>query len=228
MSTPTNLVLQNMMPSRSTTGFEGFLELDETDPKLLEQDFLIKGSQLLKLFRFCPCCGSKISDSVRFVSLTANGAAPIVHYICTACSPFEKRFEGQVKEDSHPSETPSTYTVRTDSGAVTEDTNTQRRAQKVANDVRCAPARVASHKHEVEEEIKLFSRKRVKQEDPESALSTDNSYETGAVSAPKCHQMSSAHDYGLDSSTVDGGAIGSSSIEAGVPAESLFTFCDIR
>ncbi|KAK6020920.1 hypothetical protein OSTOST_13418 [Ostertagia ostertagi] len=79
------------------------LKLEKTDPQLLEEHFLVKGSQLLKLFRFCPSCGSKIADS-ECVSLTASGKAPIVHYICTECSPFEKRFEGQEDDAPQPNE----------------------------------------------------------------------------------------------------------------------------
>ncbi|KAK6039909.1 hypothetical protein COOONC_22587 [Cooperia oncophora] len=94
--------MQLMVPSHSTASLQDILKFDGTDPKLLDQEFRIKGSQLLKLFRFCPSCGSKISDSTGCVSLRAAGMTPIVHYICTACSPFEKCFQGQ--EEAHSSE----------------------------------------------------------------------------------------------------------------------------
>ncbi|KAK6056431.1 hypothetical protein COOONC_06060 [Cooperia oncophora] len=95
-------LMQLMVPSHSTSSLQDILKFDGTDPKLLDQEFRIKGSQLLKLFRFCPSCGSKISDSTGCVSLRAAGMTPIVHYICTACSPFEKCFQGQ--EEAHSSE----------------------------------------------------------------------------------------------------------------------------
>ncbi|KAK6018548.1 hypothetical protein OSTOST_15861, partial [Ostertagia ostertagi] len=107
--------------SNSTEGSEGITELDETSPALLDKQFLIKGSQLLKLFRFCPSCGTKISDSVRCLSLTAMGEAPIVHYICTACHPFEKRFEGQETTDTHANGTSSGTNVQTAVVGVTEN-----------------------------------------------------------------------------------------------------------
>ncbi|KAK6020765.1 hypothetical protein OSTOST_13575, partial [Ostertagia ostertagi] len=93
-----------MISSGSTVDPSGILELDETDPKLLDEQFLITGSQLLKLFRFCPSCGTRIANPAQRVSLVAVGTTPVVHYICTACSPFEKRFEGQVEEAPHSSE----------------------------------------------------------------------------------------------------------------------------
>ncbi|KAK6020037.1 hypothetical protein OSTOST_14315, partial [Ostertagia ostertagi] len=131
---------QLAIPSNSL-GSDGILELDETNPELLSKQFLIKGRQLLKLFRFCPSCGTRISDTVRCLSLTANGKTPIVHYICTACYPFEKRFEGQEKVDSSASET------QTAQVAVAEDTqhliSQQVSGDVVEQDVKCAPPVVA-------------------------------------------------------------------------------------
>ncbi|XGW13655.1 hypothetical protein V3C99_000180, partial [Haemonchus contortus] len=113
-SSSTNSFIELMTtPCDSSTDSQAFPELNETDPKLLDQPFVIKGRQLLELFRFCPSCGAKISDSRRCVSLTAVGTAPIVHYICTACSPFEKRFEGQAEENCHPEGISSTNSVKT-------------------------------------------------------------------------------------------------------------------
>ncbi|KAK6056434.1 hypothetical protein COOONC_06063 [Cooperia oncophora] len=45
---------------------------------LLDKEFLIKGRQLLKLFRFCPSCGSNMFDTAQFVTLTASGTNPII------------------------------------------------------------------------------------------------------------------------------------------------------
>ncbi|KAK6035901.1 hypothetical protein COOONC_26594, partial [Cooperia oncophora] len=101
---PTDPLSQYTNPSDSTIGSQDIVELDETDPVLLDRHFLIKGSQLLKLFRFCPSCGSKISESKRCVRLRAVGTAPVVDYICTTCYPFEKRFEGQERAVPHPKE----------------------------------------------------------------------------------------------------------------------------
>ncbi|KAK6045472.1 hypothetical protein COOONC_17023 [Cooperia oncophora] len=103
-SQSTDPLSQYTNPSDSTIGSQDIVELDETDPVLLDRHFLIKGSQLLKLFRFCPSCGSKISESKRCVRLRAVGTAPVVDYICTTCYPFEKRFEGQERAVPHPKE----------------------------------------------------------------------------------------------------------------------------
>ncbi|KAK6056436.1 hypothetical protein COOONC_06065 [Cooperia oncophora] len=89
--------------SDSAVDPESILQLDGTDPMLLDKEFLIKGRQLLKLFRFCPSCGSNIFDTAQFVTLTASGTNPIVHYTCTVCVPFEKRFEGLDETCSPPS-----------------------------------------------------------------------------------------------------------------------------
>ncbi|KAK6037961.1 hypothetical protein COOONC_24534 [Cooperia oncophora] len=99
-----NATVSYTNPSDSTIDSQDIVELDETDPVLLDRHFLIKGSQLLKLFRFCPSCGSKISESKRCVRLRAVGTAPVVDYICTTCYPFEKRFEGQERAVPHPKE----------------------------------------------------------------------------------------------------------------------------
>ncbi|KAK6050775.1 hypothetical protein COOONC_11720, partial [Cooperia oncophora] len=84
-SQSTDPLSQYTNPSDSTIGSQDIVELDETDPDLLDRHFLIKGSHLLKLFRFCPSCGSKISESKRCVRLRAVGTAPVVDYICTTC-----------------------------------------------------------------------------------------------------------------------------------------------
>ncbi|VDO29049.1 unnamed protein product [Haemonchus placei] len=101
-STSSPFQLANL--SGSSLDSQDVCALNGTDPKLLDRFFRIKGRQLLKLFAFCPSCGSRITDSARCVSLTAAGTTPIVHYICTACSPYEKCFEGQEKEIYHPQE----------------------------------------------------------------------------------------------------------------------------
>ncbi|KAK5970117.1 hypothetical protein GCK32_013789 [Trichostrongylus colubriformis] len=109
--------------SSDTTGESAeILELDETDPKLLDQHFLIKGSQLLTLFCFCPSCGSKISRSVTSVRLRAVGTAPVVDYICTACSPNQKRFEGQERAVFHPREKSFRGNVQAAVAAITTGT----------------------------------------------------------------------------------------------------------
>ncbi|WKX89246.1 hypothetical protein Q1695_008696 [Nippostrongylus brasiliensis] len=80
------------------------LELEETDPSLLERYFLISGKKLLRLFKFCPNCGARLSSTMRSVRLRAEGTAPIVNYVCVSCAPYEKVFEGQEKTVQHPQE----------------------------------------------------------------------------------------------------------------------------
>ncbi|XGW13652.1 hypothetical protein V3C99_000178 [Haemonchus contortus] len=103
-STSTSSPFQFADQAGSSLDSQDVCALNGTDPKLLDRFFRIKGRQLLKLFAFCPSCGSRITDSARCVSLTAAGTTPIVHYICTACSPYEKCFEGQEKEIHHSQE----------------------------------------------------------------------------------------------------------------------------
>ncbi|KAJ1366736.1 hypothetical protein KIN20_027491 [Parelaphostrongylus tenuis] len=67
------------------------IKLCKTESSLLEDLFVVKGRKLLNLFRFCPLCGMKLSQAC----LTAAGTAPIVDFICTACSPSMNRWNGQ-------------------------------------------------------------------------------------------------------------------------------------
>nr|CDJ87751.1 unnamed protein product [Haemonchus contortus] len=135
---------------------QGIMELDETDPKLLSQLFQIEGHQLLKLFRFCPSCGSKISPSLRRVSLTADGTNPIVHYICTACFPYEKRFEGQ-EAASHSQEGLFRGAGQTTAATTADDTHYEV-IPKWADDVNNR------------EGTSLLPEKRIKTEAPDSTL----------------------------------------------------------
>ncbi|KHJ80396.1 hypothetical protein OESDEN_19929 [Oesophagostomum dentatum] len=74
------------------------------DPALLKKYFLVEGEQLLELFRFCPKCGHSM-DSESSVRLIANGAAPVVQYVCEYCRGRKlKRWEGQKRASNHPSE----------------------------------------------------------------------------------------------------------------------------
>ncbi|PIO63764.1 hypothetical protein TELCIR_14630 [Teladorsagia circumcincta] len=152
-----------MIPSGSAVDPGDFLELDETDPKLLDEHFLIKGSQLLKLFRFCPSCGSKIANSARHVSLMAIGTAPIVHYICTACSPFEKRFEGQEEEAPHSSEMSFTSSMDTTMASVVTETmyeESQWLAEEAPTDVQSTRPGFALNQLKTEEDNGCPSEKR--------------------------------------------------------------------
>ncbi|XGW13656.1 hypothetical protein V3C99_000181 [Haemonchus contortus] len=135
---------------------QGIMELDETDPKLLSQLFQIEGHQLLKLFRFCPSCGSKISPSLRRVSLTADGTNPIVHYICTACFPYEKRFEGQ-EAASHSQEGLFRGADKTNVATTSDDTHYEVIPKWADDDNNC-------------EGTSLLPEKRIKTEAPDSTL----------------------------------------------------------
>ncbi|EYB83821.1 hypothetical protein Y032_0328g2627 [Ancylostoma ceylanicum] len=86
-------------PSRSSTdSFWDIPPLPETDSKLLDKFFLIRGALLLSLFRLCPECGEKLPTSSGSARLTAQGKAPAVHYIYRSCSMRKnpiRRSEGQ-------------------------------------------------------------------------------------------------------------------------------------
>nr|CDJ85226.1 unnamed protein product [Haemonchus contortus] len=66
-------------------------EFPETDPTLMDRYFLVRGKKLMNLFRFCPQCGQQ----VRRTALTATGTAPVVHFLCDACSSTAMKWEGQ-------------------------------------------------------------------------------------------------------------------------------------
>ncbi|KAK5981496.1 hypothetical protein GCK32_001081 [Trichostrongylus colubriformis] len=63
----------------------------DTDPNLLDRYFLVRGEKLLNLFQFCPQCGHKLYRT----ALTANGTAPVVHFLCDECDSIAIRWEGQ-------------------------------------------------------------------------------------------------------------------------------------
>ncbi|VDM63834.1 unnamed protein product [Angiostrongylus costaricensis] len=67
------------------------VRLWKTESSLLDDFFLVKGRKLLNLFRFCPICGMKLSQAC----LSADGNAPIVDFVCTACNPSVNRWNGQ-------------------------------------------------------------------------------------------------------------------------------------
>ncbi|KHJ85065.1 hypothetical protein OESDEN_15214, partial [Oesophagostomum dentatum] len=79
-------------------------DLPAQDTSLLNKYFLVEGEQLMALFRFCPKCGHSLEDRT-LVRLTANGTAPVVHYICEHCHGLKpKRWEGQRRASDHPRE----------------------------------------------------------------------------------------------------------------------------
>ncbi|KAK5969580.1 hypothetical protein GCK32_003382 [Trichostrongylus colubriformis] len=78
-------------------------ELDATDPALLKQYFLIEGSMLTKLFKFCPECGAKLAKS----RLCPAGTAAVMRYVCSNCSirtPHVRRWESQRRAVDHKKE----------------------------------------------------------------------------------------------------------------------------
>ncbi|KAL6740285.1 hypothetical protein Aduo_013655 [Ancylostoma duodenale] len=56
----------------------------ETNPALLKKVFSVSGERLLKLFRFCPECGTEISRK-RSAVLSEEGPSPVVHFVCKNC-----------------------------------------------------------------------------------------------------------------------------------------------
>ncbi|KHJ82586.1 hypothetical protein OESDEN_17720, partial [Oesophagostomum dentatum] len=74
--------------------------IGDTEKELMDHYFLVEGEQLLKLFRYCPQCGTKLSK----VELTAAGTAPVVRFLCPLCSlraPYASKWEGQKRAVEH-------------------------------------------------------------------------------------------------------------------------------
>ncbi|KAK6028919.1 hypothetical protein OSTOST_04979, partial [Ostertagia ostertagi] len=67
-------------------------DVGDTDPALLHKYFLVQGSMLMSLFRFCPECGHRL----RKAQLKAVGTAAVVRFVCSMCvRPAEKKWESQ-------------------------------------------------------------------------------------------------------------------------------------
>lgn len=92
---------QHQIASHSATqSHDAAPQLDETDPALLKQYFLIEGEMLMKLFRFCPECGEKLARS----RLCPVGTAAVMRYVCSSCparTPNGKRWESQPRAVEH-------------------------------------------------------------------------------------------------------------------------------
>ncbi|WKX96630.1 hypothetical protein Q1695_012789 [Nippostrongylus brasiliensis] len=67
--------------------------MKEPDPLLSRRYFLVQGDQLMKLFKFCPECGSRLDGA----SLNADGTAAVVDFVCRQCNPTSptKQWESQ-------------------------------------------------------------------------------------------------------------------------------------
>ncbi|KAL6728536.1 hypothetical protein Aduo_010300 [Ancylostoma duodenale] len=75
--------------------------LEETEPNLLADYFLVQGEKLLELFRYCPKCGAVLDKSKgSSICLTAKEKAPVVDLICRNCwqSAGQQHWEGAPNE----------------------------------------------------------------------------------------------------------------------------------
>ncbi|VDM85824.1 unnamed protein product [Strongylus vulgaris] len=65
---------------------EAVPSLEETDPALKIQLFVVEGQALLDLFRFCPRCGHQLREKGAVQLTSTSNSTPIVNYICDMCS----------------------------------------------------------------------------------------------------------------------------------------------
>ncbi|KAK5972973.1 hypothetical protein GCK32_008419 [Trichostrongylus colubriformis] len=69
----------------------------ETNPKAYKKYFMVKGSMLMKLFRYCPRCGHRIVKA----QLKAMGTAAVVRLACEGCLVRVGRWESQERAVGH-------------------------------------------------------------------------------------------------------------------------------
>ncbi|KAK6014534.1 hypothetical protein OSTOST_20082 [Ostertagia ostertagi] len=74
--------LENASESSKTSS--SFFEpvIRKTDPDVFDRYFLVKGSQLMELFQFCPRCGCRLNGT----ELVGVGVAAVVKFVCKGCS----------------------------------------------------------------------------------------------------------------------------------------------
>ncbi|XGW04584.1 hypothetical protein V3C99_015625 [Haemonchus contortus] len=80
----------------SESCFSTTSSVEDTDPRALSQYFLVKGNVLMKLFKFCPRCGSKLNGA----HLEAAGTAAVVKFNCKQCSSTEMNWTSERSIDS--------------------------------------------------------------------------------------------------------------------------------